>query len=54
MINDVIAKLNDFETLTKMAFSASEIEAKEVVLRVIIDELPQMIETLEKVERCID
>ena len=48
MIDDVIAELNDIQTLTAVALVDGDLDTSQAVLRVI-QKVPQLIELLEVV-----
>lgn len=49
MIDDVIAELNDIQTLTAVALVDDDLDTSQAVLRVISQKVPQLIELLEVV-----
>ncbi len=49
MIDDVIAELNDIQTLTAVALVDGDLDTSQAVLRVISQKVPQLIELLEVV-----
>lgn len=50
MIDDVIAELNDIQTLTAVALVDDNLNTSQAVLRVITQKLPQLIEMLEELD----
>lgn len=49
MIDDVIAELNDIQTLTAVALVDDNLNTSQAVLRVVSQKVPQLIELLEVV-----
>lgn len=50
MIDDVIAELNDIQTLTTVALVDDNLNTSQAVLRVIEQKIPQLIEFLEELD----
>lgn len=50
MIDDVIAELNDIQTLTAVALVDDNLNTSQAVLRVISQKAPQLIEMLEELD----
>lgn len=50
MIDDIIAELNDIQTLTAVALVDDNLNTRQAVLRVIAQKLPQVIEMLEELD----
>lgn len=50
MIDDVIAELNDIQTLTAVALVDGDLNTSQAVLRVISQKLPHLIELLEELD----
>lgn len=48
MIDDIIAELNDIQTLTAVALVDDNLNTSQAVLRVIEQKIPQLIEFLEE------
>lgn len=48
MIDDIIAELNDIQTLTAVALVDDNLNTSQAVLRVIEQKIPQLIELLEE------
>lgn len=48
MIDDIIAELNDIQTLTAVALVDDNLNTSQAVLRVIEQKIPQLIEFLDE------
>ena len=50
MIDDIIAELNDIQTLTAVALVDDNLSTSQAVLRVIGQKIPRLIEILEELD----
>lgn len=50
MIDDIIAELNDIQTLTAVALVDDNLNTSQAVLRVIEQKIPQLIEMSEELD----